>query len=309
MNISAVSKLKRAEETIDGNYRALVLDDNDPDKLNRIKVFVYGVYDDSLIDKKEELPWALPAKPLFGKAEEICVPKVGQMVWCWFDKSYPLLQPIYFALATSGPDITRIVKSVKDKLNKLEKERLEQAIAINPLATNFAKIEKLGETKDLTIIESDKSSEISDNTKGSEKTYFIDKKSIEIVTDKKIEFIKDKDEFIKQNKDEVVGKDKTEYIVGDKYETVAGNKQEFVNDNYTIFVTGKYDLTVADIQKIQSLLTTEITATTSVTIKTLDGLNSIIITPAGITINGTLITINGAVKINGICTATAYLIG
>jgi uncharacterized protein involved in type VI secretion and phage assembly len=85
-----------------GNFRALVLDNNDPDKLGRIKVKVYGYFDGI---QTEKLPWAVPAMPLFNGAGSgsgcFCIPAIGTDVWVFFERG-DVYSPVYFAEATNG---------------------------------------------------------------------------------------------------------------------------------------------------------------------------------------------------------------
>jgi len=85
-----------------GMYRGQVLDNDDPDKLGRIKVNLFGLTDG--IDA-EDLPWAVPAMPLFAGAGSgfgyFAVPKIGTYVFVFFEAS-DIYQPIYFAEATDG---------------------------------------------------------------------------------------------------------------------------------------------------------------------------------------------------------------
>lgn len=85
-----------------GMYRGKVLYNYDSSKLGRIKVEVFGVFDGIAAS---DLPWAIPAKPLFAGAGAgfgcFAVPEVGSYVWCFFE-SEDYNQPVYFAEATDG---------------------------------------------------------------------------------------------------------------------------------------------------------------------------------------------------------------
>ena len=84
---------------INRNYRALVVDSNDPDQVGRVKVRVLGVMNDT---PEDALPWASPAFPLLGGGEAsgtISVPAAGALVWVFFEMGDPLF-PVYFAQAT-----------------------------------------------------------------------------------------------------------------------------------------------------------------------------------------------------------------
>lgn len=83
-------------------YRAQVLDNNDPDKTGRVKLNVFTIFDG--IDK-DDLPWAVPAMPLFTGSGSghgyFAVPEVSSQVWCFFDAG-DFNQPVYFAEAVDG---------------------------------------------------------------------------------------------------------------------------------------------------------------------------------------------------------------
>lgn len=85
-----------------GFYRGVVLDNNDPSKLGRIKVNIHGVFDG--IDS-EYLPWSVPAIPIGSGAGigygNSSIPEVGSYVFCFFE-SNDLYQPVYFAEAPDG---------------------------------------------------------------------------------------------------------------------------------------------------------------------------------------------------------------
>jgi hypothetical protein len=54
------------ENKFNGIYRGYVVDNEDPKNKGRIKVFVPGVYSNEFKDKIKNLPWALPAMPIYG---------------------------------------------------------------------------------------------------------------------------------------------------------------------------------------------------------------------------------------------------
>jgi len=80
-------------------YRAQVLDNNDPIKTGRVKLNVFTIFDGIAA---EDLPWAVPAMPLFTGSGlgygHFVVPEVGSHVWCFFDAG-DFNQPVYFAEA------------------------------------------------------------------------------------------------------------------------------------------------------------------------------------------------------------------
>lgn len=83
-----------------GNFRALVVDNKDPKgNTGRIKVRVYGVHDDV---KESALPWAQYADTTM--MGSLLVPNKGDNVWVFFE-AQEIDQPIYFARAPAKPDV------------------------------------------------------------------------------------------------------------------------------------------------------------------------------------------------------------
>ena len=83
-------------------YRGVVLDNNDPKKIGRIKVNVLGIYKDI---PTADLPWCVPLQPPgFGAGSGFgmfVVPKVGSMVFVMFEAG-DVYQPIYIGAAPDG---------------------------------------------------------------------------------------------------------------------------------------------------------------------------------------------------------------
>lgn len=94
--------LKKESLKFDGMYRGKVLDNDDSSQFGRVKLEVLGVFDGI---SSSDLPWAIPAPPLFAGAGVgfgcFAVPAVGGFVWCFFEAG-DFNQPVYFAEATDG---------------------------------------------------------------------------------------------------------------------------------------------------------------------------------------------------------------
>lgn len=93
-----------------GNYRGTVTSNTDPLQKGRIQVKILPMFSGAAA---ADLPWAIPAMPLFcgagvGKGA-LCIPDVGSWVWCFFEQG-EFTQPVYFAEAGNGltgvPDLT-----------------------------------------------------------------------------------------------------------------------------------------------------------------------------------------------------------
>ncbi len=90
------------EEKFYGNYRGEVVSVGDPAGAGRIKVRVFGVFDDLTVN---QIPWCEFADPFMGgHAGEggFLVPNVGAHVWVFFEAG-DHMQPVYFAGAPAHP--------------------------------------------------------------------------------------------------------------------------------------------------------------------------------------------------------------
>lgn len=86
-----------------GNMRGQVVDTNDPLGKGRVRVRVFGVYDDLTVDN---IPWAEYADPLMGGGIDSggsFIPDEGDKVWVFFEAG-DHRQPVYFAGAPSMKD-------------------------------------------------------------------------------------------------------------------------------------------------------------------------------------------------------------
>jgi len=83
-----------------GMIRGIVMNNVDPNKKGACQVMFYPMFNGI---PTVNLPWAIPAMPLFDGAGagtgSFCVPKVGTKVWGWFEEG-DIYQPIFFAEAT-----------------------------------------------------------------------------------------------------------------------------------------------------------------------------------------------------------------
>lgn len=82
-------------------YRGVVLDNDDPSKIGRVKVNILGMFDEI---NSDDVPWAVPAFSIGSGSGvgygDLSVPSVGSMVYCFFEQG-DIYQPVYFA---SAPD-------------------------------------------------------------------------------------------------------------------------------------------------------------------------------------------------------------
>lgn len=94
--------LKTGTTKLYGNYRAKVEDNADPRQLGRIKARVYPYYTSIAV---ADLPWSVPAMPIFSGANDasgsFAVPEIGSWVWVFFEAG-DHNQPVYFAEAQTA---------------------------------------------------------------------------------------------------------------------------------------------------------------------------------------------------------------
>lgn len=94
------SDRKPADMKFYGNYRGIVVDDLDPLEAGRVKIRIFGMYDNV---PDEALPWATYSDPFMGGQEGIggiFVPDIDSHVWCFFENG-DHMQPVYWAGAPS----------------------------------------------------------------------------------------------------------------------------------------------------------------------------------------------------------------
>lgn len=91
-----------------GFKRAVIINNEDPLKMERVKVRVIGIHppnsDSGITIPDEALPWAEKAGPLFGEGGissggMFSVPRIGSVVWVFFEADNPQI-PIYFATSS-----------------------------------------------------------------------------------------------------------------------------------------------------------------------------------------------------------------
>ena len=104
--------VERVESRYYGKYRGLVTDNDDPDKLGRIKAKVPALLGE------EELGWALPAFAYGGTAEQglFAMPDTGAGVWIEFeggDLGYPIWSGTWYSSGSLPESATPAKKVLK----------------------------------------------------------------------------------------------------------------------------------------------------------------------------------------------------
>ena len=98
-----------------GRWTGKVVDNDDPDKLGRVKIVVFGYYDELA---EFALPWAVPDLGYIGGTNgNFVVPEVGTFVRGYFDQG-DIQKPIYDSIAFSEMTARNLMKN--QLVNKLE---------------------------------------------------------------------------------------------------------------------------------------------------------------------------------------------
>lgn len=108
------NKLKDAlpkQPTLNGVYRGVIEDNDDPEKMGRCRVRIFGIHSEEKAQKDfdgvptEHLLWAEPVTPLFGGSSGLgvsSVPVKGSMVTLYFDGGN-IMRPMMFGTTVGKP--------------------------------------------------------------------------------------------------------------------------------------------------------------------------------------------------------------
>lgn len=98
-----------------GRWTGKVVDNDDPDKLGRVKIVVFGYYDELA---EFALPWAVPDLSYIGGSNgNFIIPEVGTFVRGYFDQG-DIQKPIYDSIAFSEMTARNLTKNIL--VNKME---------------------------------------------------------------------------------------------------------------------------------------------------------------------------------------------
>ena len=272
--------------TFNGIYRGVIENNNDPDKLGRCKVRVWGIHDELKESKQKEgiptdvLPWA---EPCFGLVEGsvsgygmFSVPLQGSHVFCFFENgNWESLR--YFATApglpTESPDGSKGFNDPdgeypkQDRLNESDFHRLARGDAAGTI------VDHKNANLDLQVEKSDESKwdepesayaaqyphnivltthrgitvEI-DNTVGSERIHIFHPSNtyIEIDVDGNVVFRNEGDRF------EITKKDSNKHVFGNENETIDLDKTKFIKADETIKIGADRKSTIGN-DEIESI--------------------------------------------------------
>jgi uncharacterized protein involved in type VI secretion and phage assembly len=202
---------KKNDFKFHGNYRGVVVDDQDPLRSGRVKIRVFGIYDNV---PNEALPWAIYSDPFMGGQVGFggfLIPDVGNHVWVFFENG-DHHQPVYFAGAP-----------FKDAHPK---ERLESDHEENRGSISYPRNKSL-RTKSGHVIEID-------DTEGNSRITIIHKSGTQITYQDNGDVY----EHIVGNVKRVIDGNVVENIGGNVTQSVGGNVVETVGGNKNVTVTG-----------------------------------------------------------------------
>lgn len=97
-----------SKELKDGTYIGIVIDNNDPKKIGRIRARVVNIFDEI---PDEDIPWSSPWKDLNGNSFNL--PDVGKIVTIIFDQGNPY-KPEYIYAEHYNVNLTQKLESISD---------------------------------------------------------------------------------------------------------------------------------------------------------------------------------------------------
>lgn len=203
-------------KTFNGFYRGEVVNDQDPYDAGRVRIRVFGVYDNVM---DQHLPWAIMADPFMGGQGDLggfFVPDVGSHVWVFFEHG-DHMQPVYFAGAPARPHGPSERTTGEYPRNKVFKTRGGHVIEIDD-SPGGARVHIK-------------------HASGTHKEYQDDGSSLEEV---------------KQDMTVYVEGDSTVYVKGNVDETVEGNVTRTVKGNVTETIEGDFSTSIVGTRTEQS---------------------------------------------------------
>lgn len=106
---------EKQEQSDIGKWTGKVIDNDDPEKLGRVKIVVFGYYDEL---PESALPWAIPDLGYVGGTNgNFIIPEVGTFVRGYFDQG-DIQKPIYDGVAFTEMTSKNILKN--QLINKTE---------------------------------------------------------------------------------------------------------------------------------------------------------------------------------------------
>lgn len=247
-----IEDIKLPTTKFNGFYRGVVEDNNDPLKMGRVRVRIFGLHTENKIKtetnglKTNELPWA---EPILGIVEGSIsgyglwsIPVQGSQVMLFFENGN-YSQPRYFGTV---PGIVSSLPDTSKGFNDPDGNYPDSTGTDYPseaTGSNYPNVMVL-KTHGGVIMEIDNVTKVVKITHPSGTIVELDNDGDKIET-----IANDKYETVGNNKTQDIGGDKTETISGDKTETVSGDKTETVT-KLTVTASGEVSITGSTITLI-----------------------------------------------------------
>lgn len=214
-----------SSKQVHGMRRGEVIDNLDPLEAGRVKVRVFGVYDDI---PDSAIPWALYSDPFMGGNSDVgglFVPDTGNHVWVFFEEGDPE-QPVYFAGAPARSDGP------------------QEASKVGTYPSNRVFKTKAGHV--IEIDDTPEESRIRIAHKSASQKIWADNGDVEEQVMGKITIVVEQDAnlHVKGNINELVDGNVSRQVDGNLNELIKGNVTRQVNGSVTDFVMGGYNTSV-----------------------------------------------------------------
>lgn len=207
-------------EKIYGNKRGVVLDNEDPLDAGRVKIRVFGVYDDL---PEDAIPWSLYSDPFMGGNSDVggmFVPDLGSHVWVFFEEGEQD-QPVYFAGAPARSDGPMEVRTQgKYPNNKVFKTKSGHTIEFDD--TEGATRIRIAHKSESQKIWAD-NGDVEETIKG----------NLLIIVDQ------DATIHVKGNANQKIDGNYTKIVDGNVIEKITGNYQTQIDGNYSTSIKGR----------------------------------------------------------------------
>lgn len=235
-------------------YRAVVVDNNDPEKIHRVKIRIEELHGTEREIPNSNLPWAIHFRPSFlGGGSNLssgAVPRVGSEVIVTHIRG-EIYQPAYmFELAHNGTRLSQV------------EEDYPESYALRDSDGNFWHINMVEDKLDIL---------------------FNGTQYLQITVDRNEIIGNDQTIDIGNNETRTIGTDKTESIGNNESNTIGNNKVENIGNNETNTIGNNSTENISNVKTINS---TRLVVNTSADVD--------INASANVTINGSQIHLNGA---------------
>lgn len=220
-----------ADFSFNGNYRGIVVNNQDPMKSGRCQIRIFSVYDNV---PDEMLPWAEYADPMMqgvGGSGGFIIPDNGMKVWCFFENG-DHMQPVYFAGAPSLVDGPTNRDQVTDDTTRFGVAYTQNRVIRSPSGH---------------LIEMD-------DTSGDARVRIYHKSGTQLIMYEN----GDMAEYVVGNYKRIIMGNLEEYVQGSVLKNVIQNETKIVQGNQDSYITGNVkEAVVGNIEKICDGNTTE----------------------------------------------------